>query len=135
MKTPKEIIDQMMGNDEFSRILGVRVIQLSVGECELKLHIEKMHLNGFGITHGGVSFSLADTCLAFAANSFGQKAVSIETSIAHIKKVSFGDVIIAKSELINKGKKVGVYLIHIFNQQQERVALFKGHVHFSSEVW
>jgi acyl-CoA thioesterase len=135
VKTPKEIVDLMMENDEFSRLLGIKIFQLSEGACELSLTIEKKHLNGFGITHGGVTFSFADTCLAFAANTFGQKAVSIETSIAHLKKVSIGDVLSAKSELISKGKKVGVYLIHVFNQDQDRVALFKGHVNFSSDFW
>ena len=43
-------------------------------------------LNGFSIAHGGISYSLADSALAFAANSYGKKAVSIETSISHIKK-------------------------------------------------
>jgi acyl-CoA thioesterase len=44
-------------------------------------------LNGFGIAHGGISYSLADSALAFASNSHGRKAVSIETSISHTESL------------------------------------------------
>ena len=44
--------------------------------------------NGFGIAHDGICFSIADTALAFAANSsHNLKSLSIETSISLIKKI------------------------------------------------
>ena len=135
MKTPIEIVSLMLEKDSFSNWLGIRVDEINLGYCKISLHITDSMLNGFQIAHGGISYALADSCLAFAANSHGNKAVSIDTSIAHLKKVSLGDKLTAESELVNKGKKVGVYLVHVKNQENERVALFKGHVHFSSEIW
>jgi acyl-CoA thioesterase len=135
MKSPADIVNLMLENDAYSNWLGISVNEVNIGFCKISLQINLSMLNGFQIAHGGISYALADSCLAFAANSFGNKAVSIDTTISHLKKVSIGDVLTAESELVNKGKKVGVYLVHIKNQENERVALFKGHVHFSSEIW
>ena len=43
--------------------------------------------NGFNIAHGGITYSLADSALAFAANTYNIQSISIETSISHTKKV------------------------------------------------
>ena len=135
MKSPAEIVRLMLENDAYSNWLGICVQEINDGFCKISLQVNASMLNGFQIAHGGITYALADSCLAFAANSFGNKAVSIDTTISHLKKVSLNDVLTAESELVNKGKKVGVYLVHIKNQENERVALFKGHVHFSSEIW
>lgn len=135
MKTPNEIINEMMNDDAFSRLLGMKVIQLTEGQCSIQLAVEGNFLNGMGIAHGGLAYSLADTCLAFAANSYGRKALSVETSISHLKKIKKDDILIAESELVSKGNNIGVFLIHVKNQFTESVALFKGHVFFSNEIW
>ena len=54
--------------------------------------------NGFKIAHGGITFSFADSAFAFASNSRGRKAVSIETSISHTKPLKIGDIITAIAE-------------------------------------
>ena len=78
MKSPKEIVDLMFSNDPYSNFLGISIESCGLGTCQLKLKVHEQLLNGFSIAHGGISYSLADSALAFAANSYGIKAVSIE---------------------------------------------------------
>jgi acyl-CoA thioesterase len=78
------IIDGMFNNDLFSQWLGIERLQQGIGHCKLRMIIRKEMCNGFGIAHGGITYSLADSALAFASNSHGQEALSIETSISHI---------------------------------------------------
>ena len=92
-------------------------------------------LNGFGIAHGGICFSLADSCLAFAANARGHKCVSTKTSIELKKKVFEGDYLIAKSNEIKRESKNAQFEINITNQDDELVAYFKGDVYISSKKW
>jgi acyl-CoA thioesterase len=92
-------------------------------------------LNGFQIAHGGIAYSLADSCLAFASNSHAYKCMSIETSISHIKKVFEGDKLIATSRQISRAKKIGIYEVSIHNQKQELVDKLKGTVFISKKVW
>jgi acyl-CoA thioesterase len=92
-------------------------------------------LNGFHIAHGGISYSLADSSLAFAANSHGQHCVSVETSISHLGKVSLGDELTSIAKEIYRGKKTGVYEVDIFNQNQRLIAHFKGTVFVGEKEW
>ena len=83
--TATQVVDQMMGKDLFSQWLGVERLGEGKGWCKLKMTIRPEMCNGFEIAHGGISYSLADSALAFASNSHGRHAVSIETSISHIR--------------------------------------------------
>lgn len=134
-KTATEIIDLMMEKDAFSAWLNIERIEEEPGRVVLSLVVTEDMLNGFEIAHGGISYSLADSALAFASNSHGRQAVSIETSISHINKVVLGDRLTATTEEISRNYKIGIYQIQIHNQDNKLVATFKGTVYFSSKEW
>jgi acyl-CoA thioesterase len=135
VKSLSEIIDLMYEKDEFSSFLGMQIDEVKEGFVQLSLKIKQNHLNGFGIAHGGICYSLADTCLAFVANSYGFHSVSVETSISHFIKVNLDDSLIAKSILIHKGNSSAVFSVEIHNQENRLVAHFKGSVRISKELW
>jgi len=105
------------------------------GSCELRMTIRNEMLNGFSIAHGGITYSLADSCLAFASNSYGIQAVSVETSISHTKPVLQGDVLVARSKEMSLTTRIGIYHITVTNQRDETVALFKGTVYRTGKPW
>jgi acyl-CoA thioesterase len=135
MKSPREVVDLMMHNDAFSKWMNVEVMAISEGSCILKMVVNSEMLNGFFITHGGISYSLSDSALAFASNSRGNKCVSIETSISHLRPTKEGDVLTASAVEKHRGKTIGIYEVTVTNQEQKTVALFKGTVHISQEIW
>ncbi len=128
MDLPKKVVDKMMSGDAFSQWLGIEVLEISIGFCKLKMKVRKEMTNGFDIAHGGIAYSIADSCLAFAANTDGVQSISIETSISHTKKVMSGDTLIAQAKEINKGSKTALYYITITNQDNIEIAHFKGTV-------
>ncbi|MBL7919257.1 MAG: hotdog fold thioesterase [Bacteroidia bacterium] len=132
-----EIVTTMMANDYFSQWLGITILKQSEGTCKLTLTIRKDMLNGFGIAHGGITYSLADSALAFASNSKGRKSVSIETSISHIISLKENDEIIADAFCETETEKLGHYKINVFlkNDPSKIVALFKGIVYKTSKNW
>lgn len=132
---PSAIIDKMYLNDPFSKWLGIQREEEKEGYVKLSMEIREEMLNGFGIAHGGITYSIADSALAFAANSIGIQSVSIETSISHIKPLKKGDVIYAESEQISLTKKTGLYEVKITNQNQELIAYFKGTVYRTGKEW
>ncbi|MEO9870235.1 hydroxyphenylacetyl-CoA thioesterase PaaI [Ekhidna sp.] len=135
MKTsPEKIVAEMMANDTFSQWLGIEVLDVREGFAKIKMIVRNEMLNGHGVTHGGISFSLADSAFAFASNSHGQKAVSIETSINHIKPVFEGDELIATAEKESTSRSLGQYLVRV-HRGEELVALFKGVVFRKQEEW
>lgn len=133
--TPKEIVDQMMDGDAFSQWLEINVLDINQGYSKLQMTIRESMVNGFNIAHGGISFSLSDSALAFAANSYGKQCVSIETSISHTRPAHIGDILIAECVELNRGKTIGIYQVTITNQDQKIISIFKGTVHISNNVW
>ena len=57
---PKEVFDKMMEEDHFSKWMNVQLIKILEGYCLLRMQVRKEMLNGFGIVHGGITFSFAD---------------------------------------------------------------------------
>jgi acyl-CoA thioesterase len=136
MSSAKKIVNTMMHGDYFSQWLGINVLEINEGSCKLQLTIRKEMLNGFGIAHGGITYSLADSALAFASNSHGQKAVSIETSISHTESLKEGDVILAEAIEEKRSNKIGIYTVKVTNTSDNKVvALFKGTVYRTSKNW
>ena len=135
MGLAKKVVDEMMNGDAFSQWLGIEILEITEGFCKLKMTVRDEMTNGFNIAHGGIAYSLADSCLAFAANADGIQAVSIETSISHTKKVASGDILIATSKEMNKSSKTTLYYITITNQDNLEVAHFKGTVFRTEKEW
>jgi len=135
MDLAKKVVDKMMGGDAFSQWLGVEVLEITAGFCKIQMKVRDEMTNGFNIAHGGIAYSLADSCLAFAANSHGIQAVSIETSISHTQKVISGDVLTTTAKEINKSTKTGLYYITITNQKNIDIAHFKGTVYRTEKEW
>lgn len=133
--TPTQVIDQMYNNDPFSQWLGIERVEETVGRVVLRMTIREEMLNGFGIAHGGITYSFADSALAFASNSHGQQAVSIETSISHTRPLRQGDIITAVAEEENLTSKIGIYRVVVTNSEGTTVALFKGTVYRTGKAW
>ena len=83
--------------------------------------VRKEMANGFHIAHGGISFSLADSAIAFAANAFGRHAVSLNTSIRHLKPVFVGDTLIAEATVVNLSHKIVNVDAVVFNKDGEKL--------------
>lgn len=133
--TAWEIVEKMMETDAFSKWLGIELIVIEEGYAKVKLTIRDEMVNGFGIAHGGISYSLADSALAFASNSRGLIAVSTNTSISHFVEVRPGDVLTATTHEHSKGEKLAHYHVSISNQNEENVALFIGSVYRTAKLW
>ena len=125
----------MINGDAFSQWLGIEIVELSEGLCKLKMTVRDEMTNGFNIAHGGITYALADSALAFAANTYGIKSVSIETSISHTKKVVSGDILSCYTKEINRSNKTAIYYVTIKNQDDIEVAHFKGTVFITDKKW
>lgn len=133
--TAEEIINKMMASDKMSQWLGIEILNYIPGAVSLKMTVRDEMVNGFNVTHGGITYSLADSALAFSANSHGMRAMSIETSVSHLKSVHAGDVLTVTTRELTLTRKTGVYIMDIVNQKNELVAHFKGTVYRSDKVW
>lgn len=122
----KQVVDHMMENDLFSQWLGVKVLEVKDGYSKISMSIRQEMINGFGIVHGGIAFSLSDSAFAFACNNRNVLSVALDTSINFMKPVHVGDTLTAEAVEMHNGKSTGLYHITVSNQHGHTVALFKG---------
>ena len=135
MRTPEDIVTELMSKDAFSHWLGIRILEIEPGYCKLSMTVRPEMVNGHQTAHGGISYAISDSALAFAANSRGQKAVSIETSIAHIAPVAVNDELLVICKEINCGKTIARYESIVYNQNQKIIAKFNGTVFRHPDFW
>ena len=125
-KLANEVVAHMMEHDLFSQWLGVELLEIKEGYSKIKMAVRKEMINGFGIVHGGIAFSLADSAFAFACNNRNVLSVALDTSINFIKPVHVDDILTAEAKELHNGKSTGLYHITITNQKDHLVAKFKG---------
>ncbi len=121
-----QVVQHMMEHDLFSQWLGINVMEIKEGYSKITMTIRKEMINGLGIIHGGVAFSMADSAFAFACNNRNVLSVALDTSINFLKPVHVDDVLIAEAKELHNGKSTGLYHITITNQHNHVVAVFKG---------
>jgi len=122
----QKVVAHMMEHDQFSQWLGITLLDIQEGYSKIQMTVREEMLNGFGIVHGGIAFSLADSAFAFACNNRNNLSVALDTAINFTKAVQVGDSLTAEAKEIHNGKSTGLYHITITNQQKQVVAVFKG---------
>jgi acyl-CoA thioesterase len=122
----RQVAGKVMMGDLFSQWLGIEIIEIKEGYSKLKMTVRREMVNGLGIVHGGIAFSLADSAFAFACNNRNNLSVALDASINFIKPIHVGNVLTAESKELHNGRSTGLYHITITDQNENIVALFKG---------
>lgn len=125
----EHIVRGMLARDEFSRWLGIEPVEIAPRRSVIRMTVRPEMVNGFGVAHGGIAYSLADSALAFACNTHGSVTVAIENSISYPQAVRTGDVLTATAEEESSTSRLGFYRVIVRNQRNDLVATFRGTVY------
>lgn len=127
--TPLENAQYILSQDQFSQWMGVSLVDIKENYCLIEMPIRKEMINGLKTVHGGVTFSFAESALAFSSLNTGEAAVALNCTINFTKAVKLGDTLTAESILLANTKKTAVYDITLTNQDKTVVASFRGMVY------
>ncbi|HKU99169.1 MAG TPA: hydroxyphenylacetyl-CoA thioesterase PaaI [Vineibacter sp.] len=105
---------------------GFDLIELTPARCVLSFTVRADMTNGFGVCHGGVLFTLADTAFAATSNAAGAPSMAVGCSIQYLAPAHIGDMLTAVCEEQHRGQRRGVYDVRITNQAGQVIALFRG---------
>lgn len=125
----ERVVGGMMARDLFSRWMGMTIVDVRPRTATVRLTVRPEMVNGFGVAHGGVVYSLADSALAFASNTHGKVTVAINNSISYPAAVNVGDVLTAVAESDGESRRLGYYRVIVRNQKEAIVATFTGTVY------
>lgn len=129
----KAVYHKMMEKDYCTQWLNAEPISIKEGYCKLKMTVRKEMLNGHGMLHGGIAYTFADSAFAFASNSYGRLAVSINASMMFSKSAKEGDVLIAEAKPLNVSYKTADFDVNVMNEAGEVYYFFRGTVYRSSK--
>ena len=124
---------KMMKTDYCTQWLEAKPLTIKQGYCKLKMTVRKEMLNGYGILHGGIAFTFADSAFAFASNSYGRLAVSINGSMLYSKSAKKGELLIAEAKVLNLSYKTADFDVNVMNEKGEVYYYFRGTVYRSSK--
>jgi len=130
----ERVVAGMMDRDAFSQWLGIRVQSVRPRHASVSMTVRDQMVNGFGVAHGGIVYSLADSALAFASNTHGRVTVSIENAITYPLPVHVGDELVADAEEESATNRLAYYRVIVRRSAAdgataEIVALFRGTVY------
>lgn len=122
----REVGQAMYAADAASRALGFELAEVRAGYARMRAAVRPDFLNGHGICHGGLIFTLADSTFAFACNSYNINTVASGCSIEFLRPVHGGDVLTAEAIEQTVSGRTGIYDIRVTNGAGETVAMFRG---------
>jgi acyl-CoA thioesterase len=125
----ERVVHSMLATDAFSEWCGMEVLEIAPRRSVVQMRVRPEMSNGFGVSHGGIVYALADSALAFAANTHGRVTVAIENSISYPRAVRLGDVITATCEEESSSNRLAFYRVVVRNQKDEIVSTFRGTVY------
>ncbi|MCG8327688.1 MAG: hotdog fold thioesterase [Chitinophagales bacterium] len=132
-KLAAAVFHKMMEKDFCSQWMGIEPILLEEGHCKIKMTVKREMLNGYSIMHGGIAFAFADSAFAFASNSYGRIAVSINGSMSYARSAKEGEVLIAEAKALNVNYKTADFDVNVMNEAGEIYYFFRGTVYRSSK--
>jgi acyl-CoA thioesterase len=120
--------DAMWNDDAASRGLGMIRDHIAAGRARLSMLVRPEMVNGHGLCHGGFIFALADSTMAFAASSHGERAVAHHNSITYLRPGRLGEILTAVAEERSRSARSGIYDVRVTGSSDGSVvAEFRGH--------
>lgn len=123
------VVAHMLAHDNFSRWLGIELVAVRPRACTIRLRVRADMLNGFGVSHGGIVYSLADSALAFACNTNGHVTVAVDNTVSYPVPVNEGDELIAVAEEESTGSRLAFYRVTVARQDGTVVGLLHATVY------
>jgi len=118
--------DALYAGDTASRALGIELLDAAPGSVRVAMTVRADMVNGPGICHGGILFTLADSAFAFACNSHGEPMVAAGASIEFLAPVPKGARVTATATEISRTSRGGIYDVAVARETGEPLAYFRG---------
>jgi acyl-CoA thioesterase len=116
----------MWATDTASKWAGLTLDHVGPGTARMSVTVREDHLNGHGICHGGVIFTLADSAFAFACNSHNAVAVAQHNSISYLSPGRLGETLTAEAREVALTGRSGLTDVTVTGGDGRVVALFRG---------
>ena len=104
----------------------IDILEVRAGYAKIAMTARADMLNGHGICHGGLIFTLADTAFAYACNSHNRSSVAQHAAITFLAPVPEGARLVAEAKQDAVAGRTGAYTATVRIDGDAVVAVFNG---------
>ncbi len=121
----------MFERDATAVAFGIDLISATPERAVVRMQIRPEMCNGLGVIHGGMTFLLADSAMAFASNSENEAAFATSAEMDWLAPAAAGQWLTATAERRGGGKRSAVWDVTVDvadgpDAPGEPVGLFRG---------
>jgi len=124
----------MYSDDRASQNLGLDILDVAPGSVRISMIVRPEMVNGHGLCHGGIIFTLADSAFAFACNTHNDHTVAAQGNITFIKPGKLGDRLVATAREISRSGRSGIYDVRV-TVDDAVIAEFRGNSRTIAGTW
>lgn len=121
----------MYGQDATAAAFGIELIEAASDRAVVRMLVRDDMCNGLAVIHGGMTFLLADSAMAFASNADGGPAFATSAEIDWLAPATAGQWLTAVATRIGGGRKTAIWDITVSASDRPdldgtEIALFRG---------
>jgi acyl-CoA thioesterase len=120
------VVAELYRRDVSTQTFGIELVDAGPGRAVVSMVVRPDMCNGYDVCHGGMTFTLADTAMAFASGSHNQTALAAAASIDFLSPVPRGSRLLATAEERWQKGRSGLYDVRIELEDGTLVAVFHG---------
>lgn len=122
-----QIAHSMLAAEGTGPAWDIEIEEARAGYARIRMTLRADMLNGHGIAHGGMIFSLADTAFAYACNGRNLRTVAAQASIVFLDAAREGETLVAEAEEQALVGRSGVYNVSVRTEDGRAIAEFQGY--------
>ena len=126
-KLAEQIVASMIASVAFSQWLGIEIVEVAPRRSTCRMTVRDEMVNGLGVTHGGIAFSLADSAFAYVCNGSNHASVAAQASIVFLGKAEEGETLVAEGWQVAREGRAGVTRVSVKTAEGRDVAEFTGY--------
>ena len=111
----KKVMTEVLLNDDFSRHLGIEILEFEEKYIRARIPFKKPLLNNYGSVHGGVLYSFADILAGTVACMSGKFCTTVEGSMNYLEPARSREYIYCEAKRVRGGNHLVVVKVKIKN--------------------
>lgn len=116
-----DVFKNMEEKDGFFKHNNYHVVEANENEVIIRADLTENSMNPYGMAHGGFIFGLGDTVMGMLAATIDKKALTLNANISYLAPGT-GEYLIAKGEIVKKGKTISLLRANIYNDQKKLIS-------------
>lgn len=103
----------------FTKHLKMEFAELSEGHAAIRMPMEEHLTNIYGITHGGILYTLADTTSGFAVRTSGSKVVTTNGTMNYLVSGKDTAYLRCEADVIRQGSTMAVCEAKVYDDKEK----------------